>query len=146
MVKNRGYINMEPVGLAASIATLMKLAKDVILFVKDAKDASAERQKFIREISGLSGLLSTLREIINDTDPANTWRHAVEGLTAKEGPLDQLSLALLNVKVKVTPGSSMRKLGQALTWKLVKDDINNLLSQIERVKSLIVIALEMDQM
>lgn len=137
---------MEAVGLVASIPALVKLAKDVILFVKEAKDASAERQKFIGELSGLSGLLSTLCEFINDTDPANPWRHGVEGLTVKGGPLDQFLLALLNIRAKVKPGSSMRKFGQALAWKLIKDDINNLLSQIERVKSLIVIALDMDQM
>lgn len=136
---------MEPVGLAASIATLVKLAKEVLLFVKEAKESSAERQKFIREISGLHGLLSTLIDFIND-DPTDTWLQAVEGLTAKGGPLDQFLLALVNIKVKVTPGSSMRKLGQVLIWKVIKDDINSLLSQIERVKSLVAIALEMDQM
>lgn len=136
---------MEPVGLAASIATLVKLAKEVLFFVKEAKESSTERQKFIREISGLHGLLSTLIDFIND-DPADTWLQAVEGLTVKGGPLDEFLLALVNIKVKVTPGSSMRKLGQALIWKVIKDDINSLLSQIERVKSLVAIALEMDQM
>lgn len=137
---------MEPVGLAASIVTLTKLTKDVLSVVKEAKDASAERKSFIREICGLSGQLNTLIELINQAGPADTWLHAVYDLTATEGPLHQYSHALLNIKAKVAPGSSMRKLGQALTWKVIKDDINSLLSQIERVKSLVAIALEMDQM
>lgn len=137
---------MDPLSITVSITALLKLTKDVVLWAKEVKDAPDERKKFIRETSSLSGLLNTLIEFINDCDPSDPWLKAIPNLTGKDGPLDQLTLSLRLVLKKFFPTSTMRKIGQLLTWKHVKDDINGLLSQMERVKSLVGIALEMDHM
>jgi hypothetical protein len=67
-------------------------------------------------------------------------------LIAQDGPFDQYSLALQLLKSKIAPRSGVRKLGQALVWKHVKEDIHQLLSQIERLKTLVGIALDLDHM
>jgi hypothetical protein len=61
------------------------------------------------------------------------------------GPLDQYNKALEILLPKIT-GHSLRKVGQVLTWKFSKEEVIALLSQIERIKSLVQIALEMDHM
>lgn len=137
---------MDPLSITLSITALLKLTKDVVLYIKEAKDASDERKKFVRETSGLSGMLTTLIDFVNEEDPGNPWLLAVLELAANDGPFDQFTLALRELKTKITPTSGMRKLGQMLLWKHIKEDVQALLSQIERLKTLVGVALEVDEM
>lgn len=137
---------MDPLSVSTSITALLTLTKDIVLWAKEAKDAPGERRKFIREASVLSGMLNTLVEFINDSDPSDPWLLAIPRLAEKESALDGLTLSLQLLKEKVNPTSRMRKAGQALTWKHVKDDIKDILSRMERLKSLAGIALELDHM
>jgi len=137
---------MDPLSITLSITALLKLTKDVVLYVKEAKDASDERKNFVRETSGLSGMLNTLIDFVNEEDPGDPWLLAVLELVAKDGPFDQFALALQELKTKVAPVSGMRKLGQMLVWKHIKEDVQALLSQIERLKTLVGVALEVDHM
>ena len=59
---------------------------------------------------------------------------------------DQFALALQELKTKIAPTSGIRKLGQMLVWKHIKEDVQALLSQIERLKTLVGVALEVDHM
>ena len=137
---------MDPLSITLSVTALLTLTKDVVLYVKEAKDASDERKKFVRETAGLSGMLTTLLDFVNEEDPSNPWLLAVLELVAKDGPFDQFALALQQLRAKIAPTSSMRKLGQMLVWKHIKEDVQTLLSQIERLKTLVGVALEVDHM
>jgi hypothetical protein len=137
---------MDPLSITLSITALLKLTKDVVLYIKGAKDASDERKKFVREIASLSGMLNMLVDFVNEEDPNDPWLYAISDLIAQDGPFDQYSLALQLLKSKIAPRSGVRKLGQALVWKHVKEDIHQLLSQIERLKTLVGIALDLDHM
>lgn len=137
---------MDPLSITLSVTALLKLTKDVVFYVKEAKDASDERKKFVREISGLSGMLNTLIDFVNEECPDNPWLLAVLELVAKGGPFDQFASALQQLKAKIAPTSGVRKLGQLLLWKHIKEDVQTLLSQIERLKTLVGVALEVDHM
>jgi hypothetical protein len=137
---------MDPLSITLSITALLKLTKDVVLYVKQAKEASGERKKFVRETASLSGMLNTLVDFVNDEDSSDPWLHAVSDLLALDGPLDQYSLALQFLKAKITPVSKMHKLGQALMWKHIKEDVQVLMSQIARLNTLVGLALELDHM
>lgn len=67
----------DPLSITLSITALLKLTKDVVIYVKDTKDAPEERRKFIKETSSLCGMLNTLVEFINDCDPADSWFQAI---------------------------------------------------------------------
>lgn len=136
----------DPLSITLSITALLKLTKDVVIYVKDTKDAPEERRKFIKETSSLCGMLNTLVEFINDCDPADSWFQAIQDLASSNGPLDHCSHALQDLKARLDPGSGMRKLGQLLAWKHVKEDIVSLLSQIERLGVLVEVALDLDHM
>lgn len=137
---------MDPLSITLSITALLKLTTDTILYIKEAKEASDERKTFVRETSTLSGMLNTLMNFVNAEDLNDPWLHAVSELVARNGPLDQFSVALQKLNTQLAPGSGIRKLGQTLFWKQVKDDVKNLLSRIERLNALIAIALDLDHM
>ena len=137
---------MDPLSITLGITTLLALAKEVVFFIKEAKDASDERNKFVRETSSLNGMLNTLVDFVNEEDPNGPWLHAISELLVRNGPIDQFSLGLRQLRIKVTPASGLRRLGEALVWKQIKDDVKNLLSQLERLKTLVGIALELDHM
>lgn len=90
------------------------------------------------------GLLSTLKDLIDDCDPKDPWLRATCGLAAQDGPLNQYKIALEILVAKIIPCHGLRKAGQVLTWKFSKEEVVDLLSQIERVKTLVGIALEID--
>lgn len=136
----------DPLSITLSVVALLKLTKDVVLYVKEAKDASDERMKFVREASSLSGMLNTIVDFINDCDPSEEWLQAISGLAVQDGPLDQYSHALQLLEAKTAPTSGMRKVGQILVWKHLKEDVHTLISQIGRLKSLAGLALAMDHM
>jgi hypothetical protein len=137
---------MDPLSITLSIIALLNLTKDVVLYIKEAKDASDERKKFVRETASLSGMLNTLLDFINEEDQNSPWLYAVSDLIARDGIFDQYTLALQLLKNKIAPKAGVRKLGQALLWKHVKEDICSLLSQIERLNILVGIALDLDHM
>lgn len=98
---------MDPLSITLSITALLKLTKDVVFYVKEAKDSSDERKKFVRETSGLSGMLTTLIDFVNEEDRDNPWLIAILQLVAKDGPVDQFALALQQLKAKIAPTSGV---------------------------------------
>lgn len=128
------------------MTALLKLTKDVVSYIRAVKEASDERRKFIRETASLSGMLNTLVDFVNEEDPSDPWLHAVNDLVVRDGPFDQFSAALQSLKVRITPSSGIRKIGQAIAWKHIKEDVQSLLSWVERLKSLVGIALDLDHM
>ena len=65
-------------------------------------------------------------------------------MTTPGGPLNQYKYTLELLASKIIPNHALHKVGQVLVWKFNKEEVNGLLSQIERVKSLVLIALELD--
>ena len=162
---------MDPLSITVSVVALLQLTTKVISYVKEAKDGPKDRTRILHEAFSLMGLLNMLKDLVDDRtnpcggtvltprpnspistpprenkiqkrDPQDPWLQATSALTAPNGPLHQYKLALEGLVDKVMPsGHGHSKVIQALTWKFSKEDIINLLSQIERVKSFILIAL-----
>jgi 2-oxo-4-hydroxy-4-carboxy--5-ureidoimidazoline (OHCU) decarboxylase len=101
------------------------------------KDARKERAEILREASSLRGLLATLKDIIAEAehDPQDQWLRATANLATPGGPLNQCELAF-QALLKLTPGHGIREAFQRITWKFSKEEVDELLSQIERVKKL----------
>jgi hypothetical protein len=136
---------MDPLSITLSVITLLELTRKVIVYVRQTKDAPNDRTRVIQEASSLTGLLGTLKELLEDSDFQDPWLQATSSLTAPDGPFQQYKILLETVVARVVPShGSSRKLGQALAWLLSKDEVMRLLSQIERVKTFILIALEID--
>jgi hypothetical protein len=137
---------MDPLSITVSVLTLLQLTEKVIKYARQTKDSPKERTRVLQEASGLFGLLVTLKSLVDDCDPQDPWLRATSRLAASDGPLEQYRSALEKLVGKVMPDDGLRRIGQVLVWKFTKEDILDLLSRIERVKSLIDIALGMDDM
>jgi hypothetical protein len=136
---------MDPLSITLSVITLLELTRKVIVYAKQTKDAPTDRTRVLQEASSLMGLLIMLKEFMEDCDDSeDQWLQATSSLIAPDGPLQQYKLLLETIVAKITPSRGQRKFGQALAWMFSKEEVTRLLSQIERAKSFVQIALEID--
>ncbi|KAI0868926.1 ankyrin [Hypoxylon argillaceum] len=143
---------MDPVsavGFVASIIQLIETTAKVVRYVNAVKDAPTERAQFARHASSLLALLTDLRYRVEDAKSASeTWFVALRSLGVGGGPLDQLQGQMECLATKLQPVSNtdrLEKARKALAWTLNKKEIVEALAQIERVKTLVMLALQNDQ-
>jgi hypothetical protein len=137
---------MDPLSATASIIAILQLSGKVLAYLNDVKDAPKDRTQCAVEMLNLCSLLYKLRDHVEKGDPTQLWYTAVQDLAVKNGPLDQFKQALETLQTKITDGNRLRRAGEALMWKFKKEEIASILGQIERLKSLIEIALQMDHL
>lgn len=137
---------MDPLSVTASIIAVLQLSAKVLGYLNDVKDAPKDRAQCAIEISNLYNLLFNLRVRIEEGDPLKPWYTSIRALAIENGPLDQFKQALETLKAKITDGIRLGKAGQALVWKFKKQEVDGFLGQIERLKSLVGIALELDHL
>ncbi|RYP78164.1 hypothetical protein DL769_003245 [Monosporascus sp. CRB-8-3] len=139
---------VQVVGLVASIIQLIETTAKVIGYVNDVKDAPTERAQFARHASSLLALLTDLRYQLEEAKIASDpWFVALRDLGAGGGPLDQLQDQMERLATKLEPSiGRLKKLGKTLIWAVDKKEIEAVLAQIERVKTLVMLALQNDQL
>lgn len=135
---------MDPLSITASVLALLGLTREVITYVKQTKDAPSDRTRVLQEASSLTGQLIMLQGLVEDHNSRDPWLQATSQLAAPDGPLHQYKLALEKIVAKILPINGRCKAGKVLAWMFSKEEVTHLLSQIERVKSFIQIALEID--
>ena len=114
-------------------------------YLADVKDAPKECVKCQIEVSNSNTLLLRLKDRLSGSS-SEPWYAEVQALAVKDGPIDQYKLALRRLHAKVDPSNKMRKLANILTWNFIKEEIANTLARVERLNSLVSIALEMDHL
>jgi hypothetical protein len=134
---------MDPLSITASIIAVLQATKEVISYLKETKDAPKELTKVYEEARSLVILLYELKDLVAGQNSHDPWLRTASGLAARNGPLDQYKEALGILVSKIT-GRGLRKVAQVLSWKFSKEEVMALLSRIERVKSLVQVALELD--
>src|SRR5256885_204326 len=135
---------MDPLSVTASVIAILQLAGEVIGYLNDVKDSPKECRKCMVEISNSNTLLLKLNLRLSESSSKEPWYTEVQGLAVKDGPLNQYKLALQQLLAKVKPANGMRKLANPLMWKFIKEEVASILARMERLKSLVSIALEMD--
>lgn len=137
---------MDPLSATASIIAILQLSAKVLSYLNDVKDASQGRKQCAIEASNLHNLLTNLRFRLEEGHGHEPWFNAVQTLAVEDGPLDQFKEALETLQAKMTNGGRLGKVGQALTWKFKKEEIDAILLRMERLKTLVEIALQMDHL
>jgi hypothetical protein len=140
---------MDPVtavGLAASIVQLIDTTIKVIGYLNDVKDAPKDRATLARESTSLLTLFTDLRYWVEETTETDPWFTNIRSLGVKGGPLDLFKEAMEGLVTKLKPEAGIKKFGRALIWTLDKNDISNILSKIERLKTLISLTLQKDHL
>lgn len=137
----------EPLGIASSIIAISGLTVKSLSYVKFVHDAGKDIQDYNREAPHFAGLLTSLAAHVAQSGGQNgeAWFESVQ--TLYRGPIRQYETALERFKEKVAPGNGLReKVVQRIAWKFVKDDVKEVLERMERLKSLIIIALQEDHL
>lgn len=137
---------MEPLSVTASIVAVLQLSAKVLSYLNDVNDASKDRAQCAIEASNIHSLLLNLRFRLEGGDASQPWYVAVRALAVENGPLDQFKQALETLQAKMTDGGRLKKAGEALIWKFKKEEIASTLARMERLKTLIEIALQMDHL
>ena len=133
---------MEPLGGTASVVALLQLASFIIKYLTGIKNSSGDIRRMIIELSTIRGLLETIKDVVGDNSSLLGFLQGPEGIFAQtEAWLESLAL-----KIGAQPPNGKIKLGKILRWPLQKDDIKEILSSVERQKSLLSLALQHDQM
>lgn len=137
---------MDPFSTTASIIAILQLSAKVLSYLNDVKSASKERTQCAIEASNLHSLLVNLRFRLVEGGARQPWYTAVRALAVQNGPFDQFKQALETLQTKMTDGGRLKKAGEALRWKFKKEEIDGILGRMERLKTLIEIALQMDHL
>ncbi|KAI1595475.1 ankyrin repeat domain containing protein [Pyrenophora tritici-repentis] len=135
---------MDPLSVTASIIAILQLSMKVLEYLNHVKDASKDRAQCEIETSNLYSLLVNLKCRLEEGSANQPWYTAVRALAVPNGPLDQFKDALEALQAKMTDGGRLKKAGKALMWKFRKEEVASILDQMERLKGLVGIALEMD--
>ncbi|KAH8684491.1 hypothetical protein BGZ60DRAFT_167023 [Tricladium varicosporioides] len=138
---------MDPVtavGLAASAVQLVNATTTAIKYLNDVKNAPRDRATLAREGSSLLALLTDLRYRVEEADSTSAWFVGVRSLGIENGPLDQFKDAMENLARKLKPETGINKFGKTLIWTLDKNEISNILSKIQRLNTLVSLALQKD--
>lgn len=137
---------MDLLSVTASIIAVLQLSVKVLGYLNDVKDASKDRAKCMIETSNVHNLLTRLRFLLEEENTDAPWNKAIRELGVKNGPLDQFKQALEALQTHMTDGGRLQQAGKALMWKFKKEEIAGILAQVEHLKTLIGIALQMDHL
>ena len=143
---------MDGLSVAASIMAVLDLTGKVIKYVKEAKDASAERNRLLKDIINMKGSLHSLQSHVEISDPNEPWMRAVQGLSKPGGPLEVYKAALEQLLEKLSPPHGdgkrvlVKRLGSSLIWPFQSGEISEILATIERQQKLFDLALSLDSM
>ncbi|KAK0219365.1 hypothetical protein EDD85DRAFT_961104 [Armillaria nabsnona] len=133
---------MEAVGLASAIVSLVELAHITVKYLKDVKEAPKERDGLSKELSNLVIYLTTVNQLTQTAAAGDPWLATVQRLS---DPFVQLGVLLNDLKKKLEPASDgMGKMKQRLSWKFSKESVEDALRKIERIKTLVIIAVQHD--
>lgn len=135
---------MEVVGFVAAVVELINVTSKVITYLFDVKDAPKERTKLAREAAGLLALFTNLNDRVEETTSTDPWFIGLRSLGAKEGPLGQFKIAMEEIADKLAPATGIVKVKRVLCWPLDKKEVDAILTKIERLKSLVNLALQND--
>lgn len=133
---------MAELGVAASIIAIIQITQTTLKFLRDARDARQEPRHLVAEVSSLRGVLETLNDQARDLDHDDSWPSTLKLL---EDPLKKIK----DILTKLNHGlqsAGFRRLGRAVAWPFQKEEYKNIISGIERQKTIILLALQNDQM
>jgi hypothetical protein len=115
----------------------------VIKYLNDVKDASKERNRILLEISSITGILFSLKDLAAlDVK----WLNTVKALAVPNGPLEMFQTALETLVKKLEPAVGVKGIQKTLAWSFERREVKNALAIIERQKTVFILALQNDQM
>ena len=135
---------MDPLSLSASIVAVLQITGKLLSYLNDVRNTTKDQAQLAVEASNVYGLLASLRFRVEQSKAHDPWLSAVHNLGTENGPLDQAKEALERLVSKAEPCEGIQRLGKQLKWKFEKSEMRDILNKIERIKTLVNIALTDD--
>ena len=138
---------MDPLSIIASIIAIVEITGTVIAYIDQFRGAQKSINQYEIEIYNLSTLLLQLKSHLNESSPQEPWYAAVQALDVKDGPFHQYLQALKSLVAKVNRNKGkMAKFQNILMWKFVEPEVSSIMKKLERLKTSISTALELDHL
>jgi hypothetical protein len=125
-----------------SIATVLSITDGIIGNLRDVHKAPSDHIDLLIELSSISNLLTVLERRARGASPGDLWFAEIQKLAVQNGALDQFKSTLEQMKSKLRVANGPER----LTWAFDKRDIKDTLDRIERLKTLVGIALAEDHL
>lgn len=136
----------EAIGLAASLITLVQLAGQLTCvgysYICAVKRAPNDLRELVDELHSLGKILTSLQDYA-DTNPQST---TLQKLNEADGPIKGCFRELEGLKLRLGPRDGFKGFIAGLKWPLKGAETAQIISRIERHKSLFIFALAADQM
>jgi hypothetical protein len=135
-------VAVDPVTVLKVINGISDHVVTVVKYLDDVKNASKDQKALLDEILAIPPILTGLQHHAGD----DRWKATMHALSEQNGPFEQLTYELqkMEKKLKAPTGkfATLAKTGNSLVWSFNKDGVKKHLDRIERIKSILVIALE----
>jgi hypothetical protein len=129
----------DPLSITASIIAVVQVSAIVLKSLGDLKDTPRDLRRLRTEIDNLQSILLPALERLKR---AKEEKLTIEQLLSAQGPLEEFRVLLEHLKKKLAPAAGLNKARRAVTWQFQKGEIKDILSTIERQKSLFALALQ----
>jgi len=130
--------------MTASIIAVLQLTESLMGYLNTVKNASADQRNIATEAASLYSLLITLRFRVEAACSDDPWYQQVRKLSNENGPLDQFKSSLESIATRIQPDTGALKAIKALAWNFEKAKVEEALTKIERLKTLVGLALQDD--
>lgn len=133
----------DPLSVAASIIAVLQLTGTVVRYLANVQDATGYKSRLLLEVSGVKGVLETLRDLSQESlqgDPI------LSTLSLLQEPLKHHEVTLRRLENALAPAQGLKKLGKVFKWPFEKGEIVDILGSMERQKTLFGLALQADHL
>ncbi|KAG4437222.1 hypothetical protein IFR05_007311 [Cadophora sp. M221] len=142
---------MDPLSVTGTLIAVLQVTAKVISICYDYRQGVSSASREVLQISSslnsLKDVLESLLSLIeNSKSDTSTSKLATVELLAKEGgTLESCQEELLRLKRKLEPETGWRKIRKSLVWPLKETEVRKALDELERSKSMMLLALSADQ-
>ncbi|KAK0435988.1 hypothetical protein EV421DRAFT_1146278 [Armillaria borealis] len=155
----------EALGITSSIVALVEVSWTIYRSLIDVGKVSKEYRSLSKELSGLAYWLSEVRLFTDTAQPNDPWLLTMQKLS---GPVVQLTALLEDLQKElkfartrhtmekvIKPGTNKvksrllgitKELKRRVSWKFKKENVEDVLKKIERIKSLMIVAAQHDHL
>lgn len=142
---------MDPLSLTGTLIAVLQVTTKVISICYDYRQGVASASREVLQISSslnsLKDVLESLLNLIEDSksEKSTTKLATVELLAKDGGTLESCQAELLRLRRKLEPETGWRKIRKSLVWPLKETEVRKALDELERSKSMMLLALSADQ-
>lgn len=137
---------MDPLSVTASIIAVVQLSSEVIKYLNNVKSSPKECQQCTIEASTLQNLFINLRYRLEEGQGGDPWFMEVQKLNIPDGTLSQYKPTLEELRSRLEAEDGLQRVKRRLLWRFSKEEVTSILARMERLKSLVSVALENDHL